>query len=71
MTYRKYMEHPTQPETPKELDAEPATEVLRFHLPKGVRNRFKLAAMKKGQTMSETLRDFIDQFTNESEQNIN
>ena len=65
------MEYPTQPQTPKELDAETATEVLRFHLPKGVRIRFKLAAMKKGQTMSETLRDFIDQFISESEQNIN
>ena len=67
------MEYNTQPPPPKpnELDAEPATEVLRFHLPKGVRIRFKLAAMKEGKTMSETLRDFIDQFTTESEQNIN
>ena len=68
------MEYNTQPPPPKpnELDAEePATEVLRFHLPMGVRIKFKLACMKEGKTMSETLRNFIDQFTSESEQNIN
>ena len=65
-----HMEQHTQPLTPKELDAEPLTDVLRFHLPKGLRGRFKLAAMKDGKTMSETLRDFIEQYTEESEQHI-